>query len=103
MGVIVVTVGLFAVAALVAFFFFKPEYNNQKVINTFNACWLFVTALLAIGFVFYINNLMAGTIHDKLWKPVAMAGSLAITFVLLTLGLLLRNFWLFKPPKRPTF
>ena len=101
MGVIIVTLAVIGLLVLFCYLKFPPAYANEKLVGTFDMMVLGVCALLCLAWVFNIHASWAEGANEKFWKPVALAGALAIEIVFLGLCFLLRNFWVFKPPRRP--
>jgi hypothetical protein len=62
---------------------------------------LSVCAIMCLSWIFYIRGGLLHTSEEKLWEPLAVLGALAIEIVFLVLCFVLRNFWVFKAPKRP--
>ncbi|MFH1157851.1 MAG: hypothetical protein V1721_03070 [Pseudomonadota bacterium] len=95
--------GLAVIGFLVLFAYLKipPRYADQRLVSVYNAMVLTVCFVLCLVFFLYIRANWMGSLDDKWWKPVAIMGSLAIEIVFLGICFLLRNFWVFKPPRRP--
>ncbi|MCP4354408.1 MAG: hypothetical protein GY793_02005 [Proteobacteria bacterium] len=90
------------IAGIMAVFFFvefSPKYANKHQVSVFNKTVLaVVTVFCIIAFFQGQQNLPFSTLMNTM---VAAFISLATEVVLLFFFLLLRNFWIFKPPKRP--
>ncbi|MCK4945010.1 MAG: hypothetical protein KAI61_04850 [Alphaproteobacteria bacterium] len=95
--------GLAVIGFLVLFAYLKipPSYADQKLVSVYNTMVLAVCFVFCLVFFLYIRVNLMGSINDKWWKPVAIAGSLSIEIVFLGVCFVLRNFWIFKPPRRP--
>lgn len=99
-------VGFILIVALIAgimalFFFleFSPKYANKHQVSVFNKMVLVVVIVFCvIAFVQGQQNLPFSSLITTM---VAAFLSLVTEVVLLLLFFLLRNFWIFKPPKRP--
>ena len=98
-----IVLGLMVIGFLVLFAYLKlpPRYAEQKLVSTYNKMILIVCFVLCLLLFLNIRADWMGSIHDKWWKPVAIIGTLAFEIVFLGICFLLRNFWVFKPPRRP--
>ena len=99
MGFIVFFLGMIGFIVFFVYIKFPPPYATKKLISVFNKMVLAVT-LLFCG-AFYWNGRLNLPLSDDLREIVALAGAIGIEIVFLTVCFLLRNFWVFKPPKRP--
>lgn len=83
------------------FFRFQPETLNKGSLSIFNWTITGVCAMVCAAWALGVRAQLAGSI-DEHWIPqVQAAGALAIVNVFYFLGFVLRNFWIFKPPKGP--
>ena len=94
---------LFFIGCIVvwAFFAFPPAYANEKSVSIFN--WTVVGMGLFLGLLIFFN---VGTIFTtpsylEYKLPISLAAALGFNIVFLGVFFLLRNFWIFKPPRRP--
>lgn len=101
MGSVIVVMGIIGALVLVAYLQFPPAFANKKLVSVFDKMVLAVCALLCLAWFWNIRTTWMGTSNDKWWQPVALFGSLAIETTFLGVCFLLRNFWIFKPPRRP--
>jgi len=101
MGSIVVLLGIIGVAILVAYIKFPPPYAKKKQVGAFDLMVLGVCGFICLMWTLDIRSSLIDGPDDKWWPPLAIAGSLAIEIVMLGACFLLRNFWVFKPPRRP--
>ena len=100
MGTVVVVLAIIGLLVLFAYLKIPPAYASPQLVNVFNLMVIGVCALFCVAWFFHIRTDWMGTINDKYWLPVAIAGALGIEIVFLGLCFLIRNFWLFKP-RRP--
>ncbi len=101
MGSIVIVLAIIGFLVLFAYLKFPPLYVDQKLVRVFNNMVMAVCAVLCLAWFLHIRTDWMGTVNDKWWLPVALIGALAIEIVFLGVFFLLRNFWIFKPPRRP--
>ena len=88
--------GLAIIGALVLFAYLKipPSYADKKLVNVYNTMVLTICFVFCLVFFLYIRVNWMGSINDKWWKPVAIAGSLSIEIVFLGICFILRNFFI---------
>jgi hypothetical protein len=96
---VVALLGIFGVAMLFAYVKFPPAFANKKIVNVFNAMTLGVTAILCLLWFLKVHNDVGVTNGDKVWLPLACIETLGVEIVLLGIFFLLRNFFIFKPPR----
>src|SRR6266550_1769404 len=101
MGLVIVTLAVIGFLVLVVYLAFPPGYADPKLVGTYNMMVLGVCALFSLIWFLNARATWMGTEDDKWWFFLAISGSLAIEIVFLTLCFLLRNFWIFRPPRRP--
>jgi hypothetical protein len=101
MGVVIVVLAIIGLLVMFAYLKFPPPYANPKLVNVFDMMVLGVCAFLCLIWALNIRTTWMGTINDRWWQPVAIAGALGIEIAFLGICFLLRNFWVFKPPRRP--
>lgn len=83
------------------FFRFSPENAKKEQVSVFNWMIIGVALMLCVVFILYVRTQLLGTVDDRWVKPVSGAGSLTIITLFFGIGFILRNFWIFKPPKDP--
>lgn len=98
-----IVLGLAVIGFLVLFAYLKlpPSYADKKLVSTYNIMVLIVCFVICLLLFLNIRADWMGSIRDKWWKPVAIIGVLSFEIVFLGICFLLRNFWVFKPPRRP--
>ena len=98
-----IVLGLAVIGLLVLFAYLKlpPRYADKKLVNTYNMMVLVVCFGICLLLFLNIRADWMGSIHDKWWKPVAIIGTISFEIIFLGICFLLRNFWVFKPPRRP--
>lgn len=101
MGAVVIVMAIIGFLVLFAYLKFPPPYADKKLVSTYNAMTMAVCGVLCIAWFFNIRTNWMDTVNDKWWLPVALIGALCIETVFLGVFFLIRNFWLFKPPRRP--
>jgi len=101
MGAVVMLLAIIGFMVLLAYLKFPPPYANKKMVGTFDAMVMGVCALLCVSWVLHMRGELVHTYEEKLWSPLAILGALGIEIVFLSLCFVLRNFWIFKPPRRP--
>lgn len=94
---------LFFVGAAVAWAFFawQPEYANKKQLSAFNWSVIGACAMICLSWVANMSVLLSAEQLEKFRLPFALLGALMIEIVFLAVMFVLRNFWIFKPPRRP--
>ncbi|MDP2205085.1 MAG: hypothetical protein Q8K65_02140 [Alphaproteobacteria bacterium] len=99
-GAFIFLLAIIGLGVLWAFFSFQPQYVNQQQLKAFNWTIVSMCAIFCIGLVGYIwSDLSPEGRRDFFW-PVALGGCIAAEIAFFTIGLLLRNFWIFAPPRR---
>jgi amino acid transporter len=101
MGSVVLLLAILGFMVLFAYLKFPPPYANKKMVSTFDMMVLAVCTLLCVSWIFYMRGALINTTAERLWQPLAVVGALGIEIVFLGLCFVLRNFWVFKPPRRP--
>ena len=101
MGAVVLLMGIIGFLVLFAYLKFPPSYANKKFVSTYDAMVMTVCAIMCLTWIFYMRGGLINTAEQNLWAPLAVLGALAIEIVFLSLCFVLRNFWIFKPPRRP--
>ena len=100
MGAIIFLLAIFAALVLFAYLAFPPAHGDKRLIGVFNRMVLGVCALLCFVWFLYARAEWMGTIDDRWWLPLGVAGALAIEISFLTVFFILRNFWIFRVSSR---
>jgi hypothetical protein len=87
-----------------AFFTFQPEYANKRALSVFNWSVIGAGAMICIAWYFNMHVFldpknMGESAARKFRMAFALIGSLGIESIWLLLMFVLRNFWIFKPPR----
>jgi len=98
MGTIVTVLAIVGALIFFTYLKFPPPYANKKLVKVYDMMVLAVCIGLCLAWIFDARVSWGGS---KWWQPVAIAGALAIEAVILGICFLLRNFWVFRPPRRP--
>lgn len=101
MGAVIIVLAIIGLAVLFCYLKFPPPFAKPHLLGAFNKMVIAVCAFLCLIWFLYARGTWAGTAADQWWLPIGLAGALAIEICFLGLCFLLRNFWLFKPPRRP--
>jgi len=101
MGIIITVLAILGFAMLFAYIQFPPPYADKKLINTFNVMTIGVCAFICLMWALNVRSIWAVGVSEKWWKAIAIAGALGIETLFLGICFVLRNFWVFKPPRRP--
>lgn len=101
MGSVIVALAVIGFLVLFSYLKFDPPYAEKKLVDVFNMMVLSVCGVLCFIWFLKVRIDWMGTENEKLWQPVAIAGALGIEIVFLGVCFLLRNFWVFRPPRRP--
>ena len=101
MGAVVLLMGIIGFFVLFSYLKFPPPYAKKKFVGAFDTMVMTVCTVMCLSWVFYLRGGLVNTPEEKLWQPLAILGALGIEIVFLGLCFLLRNFWVFKPPRRP--
>lgn len=101
MGSVVLLLGIIGLGVLFAYLKFPPQYANKKFVGTFDMMVLGVCVVLCGTWVLYVRGGLSNTPEAKMWEPLAVLGALGIEIIFLGLCFVLRNFWIFRPPRRP--
>lgn len=103
LGPLIAFLALIGLTVLWCFFNFPPKYANEKQLSAFNWMVIGVCAMICLAWVAQVGAILQGSVDEEWIKPLAIAGALGIEVVFLGIALLVRNFWIFKPPSRPGF
>jgi hypothetical protein len=101
MGSVVGVLIFLGAAVAWAFFAFQPEFANKQQLKAFNWSVVGACAMICLAWVLNMSVLLSAEQLEKFRLPFALMGALGIEIVFLAVMFLLRNFWIFKPPKRP--
>ncbi len=101
MGAIIVVLAVIGFLVLFAYIKFPPEFAKPQLVSVYNKMVLAVCALLCLVTFFNIRASWMGTENEQWWLPVAVIAALGIEIAVLTICFVMRNFWVFKPPRRP--
>lgn len=84
-----------------AFFSFQPEWANKRALSIFN--WSVIAACLMVSAAaaFNVQVIFGPAAYAKYRAPLVAISGLGVEIGFLTVMFLLRNFWIFKPPRRP--
>lgn len=99
MGALVILLALLGFAVLFAYLKFPPAFANQAQVTVYNNMVLGVCVLLMVFWVLGARGRMAGGPNGDYWPVVAVAGALGIEIIFLGVFFLIRNFYIFKPPR----
>jgi hypothetical protein len=102
MGPLIGVLSFLGAAIAWAFFSFQPQWANKRALSVFN--WSVLGACAMICLAWYLNmHVMLKPEYVRKWRVAAiLIGVLGIESVWLLLMFLLRNFWIFKPPRAGT-
>jgi len=97
------TIGIMVVlimASLAAFAYwsFSPKYVDEKAVAVFNRASMMVVVLLTV--LFYLNGKTMLPLSDSLREIMSLIFAFCFELFLLVLLFVVRNFWIFKPPRR---
>lgn len=101
MGPIVVFLAIVGFMIMYVYLKFPPPYAKKRLVEIFNIMVLAVCALLCLVVALNIDSQYANTDEENLGLPLAIAGALGVEIVFLALCFIIRNFWIFRPPRRP--
>ncbi len=101
MASLVALLFVLGVFVLVLYIRFQPQFANKKQIAVFNWMVLGVCAFLGGVWALSVRSTLIDTVDEHWIGPFSMAGALAIEIVFLSVCFVLRNFWIFRPPRRP--
>jgi hypothetical protein len=104
MGPLVGVLCFLGAAVAWSFFTFQPEYANKKALSVFNWSVMGAGAMIVIAFMLKIDVFLSGAPPEEAKKykvAFEIAGALGVEICWLAIMFVIRNFWLFKPPRRP--
>ena len=90
---------LLGFAAVLVYLNFPPKYADKKLIKTFDKMVLIVTAIVCLSF--YFSGKVNLPFSADIKESVAVIATVIIGMIFLFVCFLIRNFWMFKPPRRP--
>lgn len=99
-GALIFLLGMLGAFVLWAFFSFQPRYVNERQLKVFNWTIVGMCCMVCVGAAIYIFTEVSPQGRAEYFFPLVLAASLGIEIVFFTVGLLLRNFWIFSS-KRP--
>ncbi|MCE9508231.1 MAG: hypothetical protein K8R48_07990 [Alphaproteobacteria bacterium] len=101
MGAVIVVLAVIGLLVLLVYLKFPPPFANAKTIGVYDKMVLGVCGVLCLLWFLNARATWMGTDDDKWWIPLGILGALAIEIGFLGICFLMRNFWIFKPPRRP--
>jgi hypothetical protein len=101
MGAVIIVLAVIGLLVLLVYLKFPPPFANAKTIGVYNNMVLGVCGVLCLLWFLNARATWMGTDADQWWVALGVAGALGIEIGFLSIALLLRNFWIFKPPRRP--
>lgn len=102
MGALIALLLLIGLAVLWAFFIFVPDWVDERALRVFNWSVIACCVMICGSWIMFMKvQLGIDASNEKFRWAFITAGALMIEIVFLTFMLLLRNFWVFKPPSRP--
>lgn len=110
MELVLIFFSLLAVTSAAIFVIFQPRAMGpqRRALSAYNWCVFGVTLLLCLTFTFLMHAnyaipedqfFISRPEQRKLWMVLAGGGSAAIATLFFFVGWLLRNFWIFRPPR----
>ena len=101
MGAVVLFLSVIGFLVLLVYLKFPPPYAKKNLVRAYDTMVLVVCAFICLMWFLNIRSALIDTDNEKWWQPLAIAGDLGIEIVFLGLCFLLRNFWVFRPRRRP--
>ena len=101
MGPIIAVLAFFGIFVAWAYFIFPPQHANERQVSVFNWSVMGACAMICLGWILNVGTALSGTTSEKYLLSFAVGGAILIEIVFLGVCFLLRNFWIFKPPRRP--
>jgi uncharacterized membrane protein YjdF len=98
MGAAITLLGIIGIFVLVAYLKFPPAFAKKNLLGTFDTMVMGVCGFICLMWALDVRS-NYGT--QDWWGALAMGGALCIEIVFLGFCFLLRNFWVFRPPRRP--
>lgn len=99
MGPFIALMFFIGAAVAWAFFAFQPEYANKRALSVFNWSVIAAGGMICLAWYFNMQSLLGAEAYSKYRIAFALIGSLGIESVWLLVMFVLRNFWIFKPPR----
>jgi len=90
---------IIAAMAFVAYLQFPPQFADKHLVSVFNKFSGGLTVVLCV--LFYLNGKMKLPFSEDLKELMAIVFALFLELFLLVIFFIIRNFWMFKPPRRP--
>ena len=100
MGALILVLCFIGAAVAWAFFAWPPDWANEKQVSVFNWSVFDACAMICLAWVFNMSVLFDADYIEKFRWPFAIIGALGIEIVFLGVMFLVRNFWVFKPPRQ---
>jgi uncharacterized membrane protein YdcZ (DUF606 family) len=105
-GALIFLLGMLGLFVLWAFFSFQPKFVNERQLSVFNWTVVGMCGMFCVGVSVYIFSDLSPEGRAEFFIPFTLAACLCVEIVFFTLGLLLRNFWIFssrRPNKNSIF
>lgn len=99
MGALIAVLCFIGAAVAWAFFAWPPDWADEKQVRVFNWSVVAACGMICLAWVFNMSVLFDYDYIEKFRWPFAIIGALGIEIIFLGIMFLLRNFWVFKPPR----
>ena len=100
MGPVILVLILFAIASFFVFFKFPPPGAQERQLKAYNGMVVGVCALVCITWYMSVRTDFSGPLDQKNIPLVGIGGSAAFATVYMLVFFAVRNFWMFKGPRR---
>jgi hypothetical protein len=101
MGAIIGVLATIGFLVALCYLKFPPPYADKNLVHKFDMMVLSVCGFLCFMWTLSVALDWRGTSESSWWIPLSIIGSLGIESVFLGLLFVVRNYWVFKPPRRP--
>ena len=98
---IILMIGLTAISSF-CFFKFLPDIDNKPALKAFNISVLIMAFLFAGAWAWRLKGNLVGSDFENLYGVIAFGGIMLIYNFMIGIAFVMRNFWIFRPTRRPT-
>ncbi len=90
---------ILGIIVLFSFVTFKPKYADEYKVSVFNK--MVITVVMLLCTIVFFQGRQSLPFSPGMKTVVAIFVSLGLELFLFGMFFFIRNFWIFKPPKRP--
>ncbi len=100
MGPLVALLGFVGAIIAWAYFAWQPPYANKKQLSVFNWSVMAAMVMICISWIANMSVWLSDDSVEKFRVSFAAGGAIGIEIVFLSFMFVVRNYWIFKPPRQ---